>query len=68
MRLYLVQSRETGQFLIPSEGYVGWTQSLRQALDLGLIDYETACELRDDHTDHADVIFLREEHDFEIRQ
>src|SRR5690606_42116483 len=31
MRLYLVQSLDSGGFLVPDDGYVGWTRSLRHA-------------------------------------
>ncbi|MGC4062235.1 MAG: hypothetical protein QM749_15870 [Aquabacterium sp.] len=58
MRLYLIQSRETGQFLVPHCGYVGWTQSLRHALDCGLVDHETASELVVEHADDAELVFV----------
>jgi hypothetical protein len=59
-RLYVIQSRETGHFLVPSNGFVGWTQSLREAFKRGLVDLSSAIELRDEHTDDADVIFVRD--------
>lgn len=60
MRLYIVQSTETGCFLVPDDGFVSWTLSLRRALETALVDYETACELCRDHADHAEVVFVRE--------
>ena len=59
MRLYLVQSRDSGEFLVPSDGYVGWCQSLRLALSCALVDEETAFQLAHDHADDADVVFVR---------
>lgn len=59
MRLYLIQSRETGHFLVPHCGYVGWTSSLRHALDCGLVDHETASELAGEHADDAELVFVK---------
>lgn len=58
MRLYLVQSRDSGDFLVPEDGYVGWTKSLRQALICGLVDEVMAHQLAQDHADDADIIFV----------
>lgn len=59
MRLYLIQSRETGNFLIPVDGYIGWTRSLRIALEKGLVDHEMATDLIYSDTDNAEIVFIR---------
>jgi len=59
MRLYLVQSLDSGHFLVPDGGYVGWTASLRHALSCGLVDIETARQLIFDHADCAEAVFVR---------
>lgn len=59
MRLYLVQSRDSGAFLVPEDGFVGWTYSLRHALSIGLVSQETAHQLAVDHADDADVVYVR---------
>lgn len=66
MRLYLVQSRDSGAFLVPEDGYVGWTASLRHALSCGLVDEEMAYQLVQDHADCADVVFVRSDESGEI--
>lgn len=59
MRLFLIQSKETGHFLVPSDGYVGWSQSLRCALEHGLVDEEAGIELLHEHADDAELVFIR---------
>lgn len=61
MRLYLVQSLDSFSFLVPDDGYVGWTGSLRHALSCGLVDEETAQQLIQDHADFAEAVFIRSE-------
>ncbi len=57
--LYLVQSLDSGRFLVPDDGYVGWTRSLRHALSCGLVDLEMAQSLIQDHGDCAEAVFVR---------
>lgn len=60
--LCLVQSAMTGRFLVPMDGAVGWTQSLRQALKFGLLEESEAHELaREEADEDADVIPVRHE-------
>lgn len=59
MRLYLVQSLDSGRFLVPEDGYVGWTASLRHALSCGLVDMEMAQQLIQDHADCAEAVYVR---------
>jgi hypothetical protein len=59
MRLFLIQSKETGHFLVPADGYVGWSQSLRCALERGLVDEEAGIELLQEHADDAELVFVR---------
>ncbi len=59
MRLFLVQSRDSGAFLVPDDGYVTWTQSLSHAISRGLCSEELARDLVFGHADDADIVFVR---------
>ena len=41
-RVYLVQSGETGEWLIPFDGYLDWTPDLELAMRIGRCDREEA--------------------------